>query len=54
MKLAEAKATLSELVARVRSQHERVTITVHGESQKTTKPLLAQSSSGFISGTGVG
>ncbi|MFJ2836028.1 hypothetical protein ACIO52_11775 [Nocardia sp. NPDC087230] len=24
------------------------------ESQKTTKPLLAQSSSGFISGTGVG
>ncbi|KAF0849358.1 type II toxin-antitoxin system Phd/YefM family antitoxin [Nocardia caishijiensis] len=31
MKLAEAKATLSELVARVRGQHERVTITVHGE-----------------------
>ncbi len=31
MKLAEVKATLSELVGRVRDQHERVTITVHGE-----------------------
>ncbi|MFD4403622.1 type II toxin-antitoxin system Phd/YefM family antitoxin [Nocardia sp. NPDC058499] len=31
MKLAEAKATLSEVVGRVRNQHERVTITVRGE-----------------------
>ncbi|MGN6606541.1 MAG: type II toxin-antitoxin system Phd/YefM family antitoxin [Jatrophihabitans sp.] len=28
--LAEAKAHLSELVARVSAQHERVTVTVHG------------------------
>ena len=28
--LAEAKAHLSELVNRVRTQHERVTVTVHG------------------------
>lgn len=28
--LAEAKAHLSELVARVGAQHERVTVTVHG------------------------
>jgi antitoxin YefM len=28
--LAEAKARLSELVARVTSQHERITVTVHG------------------------
>ena len=28
--LAEAKAHLSELVARVGEQHERVTVTVHG------------------------
>ena len=28
--LAEAKARLSELIGRVGSQHERVTITVHG------------------------
>ncbi|MEG8179197.1 type II toxin-antitoxin system Phd/YefM family antitoxin [Nocardia terpenica] len=31
MKLAEVKATLSEVVHRVHTQHERVTITVHGE-----------------------
>lgn len=31
MKLAEVKATLSEVVSRVHAQHERVTITVHGE-----------------------
>lgn len=31
VKLAEVKATLSETVSRVRTQHERVTITVHGE-----------------------
>ncbi|MFQ6394994.1 type II toxin-antitoxin system Phd/YefM family antitoxin [Nocardia sp. KC 131] len=31
VKLAEVKATLSEVVSRVRTQHERVTITVHGE-----------------------
>jgi len=31
MKLAEAKASLSEVVSRVRTHHERVTITVHGE-----------------------
>lgn len=31
MKLAEVKATLSEVVNRVHTQHERVTITVHGE-----------------------
>lgn len=30
MSLAEAKAHLSELVNRVRAQHERVTVTVHG------------------------
>ena len=30
MSLAEAKAHLSELVNRVRTQHERVTVTVHG------------------------
>lgn len=29
--LADAKAHLSELVARVSSQHERVTVTVHGQ-----------------------
>lgn len=28
--LAEAKAHLSELVARVGAQHERITVTVHG------------------------
>lgn len=28
--LAEVKAHLSELVGRVQSQHERVTVTVHG------------------------
>lgn len=28
--IAEAKAHLSELVARVGSQHQRVTVTVHG------------------------
>jgi prevent-host-death family protein len=31
MKLAEVKATLSEVVSRVHAHHERVTITVHGE-----------------------
>lgn len=30
MPLAEVKARLSELVGRVTSQHERVTVTVHG------------------------
>jgi antitoxin YefM len=30
LSLAEAKAHLSELVARVHGQHERVTVTVHG------------------------
>ena len=30
MPLAEVKAHLSELVGRVGSQHERVTVTVHG------------------------
>lgn len=30
MSLAEAKAHLSEVVSRVSSQHERVTVTVHG------------------------
>ena len=30
MSLAEVKAHLSELVARVSGQHERVTVTVHG------------------------
>ena len=32
MSLAEAKAHLSELVNRVSTQHERVTITVHGRA----------------------
>ncbi|MEK7425450.1 MAG: type II toxin-antitoxin system Phd/YefM family antitoxin [Actinomycetota bacterium] len=36
--IAEAKAHLSELVARVGSQHERVTVTVHG---RPTAVLLA-------------
>jgi antitoxin YefM len=36
--LAEAKAHLSELVARVGEQHERVTVTVHG---RPTAVLLA-------------
>ncbi|WP_232236055.1 type II toxin-antitoxin system Phd/YefM family antitoxin [Nocardia sp. BMG51109] len=31
MKLADVKVTLSEVVSRVHNQHERVTITVHGE-----------------------
>lgn len=31
MSLASVKAHLSELVARVHTQHERVTVTVHGE-----------------------
>ncbi len=30
LSLAEVKAHLSELVARVHGQHERVTVTVHG------------------------
>lgn len=30
MSLAEAKARLSEVVLRVSTQHERVTVTVHG------------------------
>jgi antitoxin YefM len=30
LSLADVKAHLSELVARVRSHHERVTVTVHG------------------------
>lgn len=30
MSLAEAKANLSEVVNRVSTQHERVTVTVHG------------------------
>jgi antitoxin YefM len=36
--LAEAKAHLSELVARVGEQHERITVTVHG---RPTAVLLA-------------
>lgn len=32
MSLAEAKAHLSEVVHRVSSQHERVTVTVHGHA----------------------
>lgn len=32
MTLAEAKAHLSEVVSRVSSQHERVTVTVHGRA----------------------
>ncbi|HEY5857484.1 MAG TPA: type II toxin-antitoxin system Phd/YefM family antitoxin [Aldersonia sp.] len=31
MSVAAVKAHLSELVARVNSQHERVTVTVHGQ-----------------------
>ncbi len=31
MSLAEVKSHLSELVGRVSSQHERVTVTVHGK-----------------------
>lgn len=31
MPIAEVKAHLSELVGRVNSQHERVTVTVHGK-----------------------
>jgi prevent-host-death family protein len=36
--IAEAKAHLSDLVARVGAQHERVTVTVHG---RPTAVLLA-------------
>jgi len=36
--LAEVKAHLSELVARVRSEHERITVTVHG---RPTAALVA-------------
>jgi antitoxin YefM len=32
MSLAEAKAHLSEVVRRVSTQHERVTVTVHGHA----------------------
>ena len=32
LSLADAKAYLSQLVARVRGQHERVYVTVHGKS----------------------
>jgi prevent-host-death family protein len=32
MSLAEAKAHLSEVVHRVSSQHERITVTVHGRA----------------------
>lgn len=38
LSLAEVKAHLSELIARVRSQHDRVTVTVHG---RPTAVLLA-------------
>jgi antitoxin YefM len=38
MPLAEVKAHLSELVARVHSQHERITVTVHG---RPTAALVA-------------
>ena len=38
MPLAEVKAHLSELVGRVGSQHERITVTVHG---KPSAVLLA-------------
>lgn len=31
LSLAEAKSHLSELIVRVHSQHERVTVTVHGK-----------------------
>lgn len=31
LSLAEVKAHLSELVGRVKAQHERVTVTVHGK-----------------------
>ncbi|MGL4745372.1 MAG: type II toxin-antitoxin system Phd/YefM family antitoxin [Dermatophilaceae bacterium] len=31
LSLAEAKSHLSEIVGRVRTQHERVTVTVHGQ-----------------------
>ncbi len=36
--LAEVKAHLSELVARVQGQHERITVTVHG---RPTAALVA-------------
>ncbi|MGL5858967.1 MAG: type II toxin-antitoxin system Phd/YefM family antitoxin [Angustibacter sp.] len=32
LSLAEVKARLSEIVSRVSSQHERVTVTVHGKA----------------------
>ncbi len=32
MPLAEVKANLSEVVSRANSQHERVTVTVHGQA----------------------
>jgi prevent-host-death family protein len=32
MPLAEVKAHLSEVVSRVNNQHERVTVTVHGQA----------------------
>jgi len=32
MSLAEVKAHLSEVVSRVNGQHERVTVTVHGQA----------------------
>jgi prevent-host-death family protein len=35
LSLADVKAHLSELVARVHKQHERVTVTVHGEPSAT-------------------
>ncbi len=38
LSLAEVKAHLSELVGRVHSQHDRVTVTVHG---RPTAVLLA-------------
>lgn len=33
MPLAKAKANLSEVVGRVSAQHDRVTVTVHGQPQ---------------------
>jgi prevent-host-death family protein len=35
LSLADVKAHLSELVGRVNSQHERITVTVHGQPSAT-------------------
>jgi mRNA interferase RelE/StbE len=48
--VADAKAHLSELVSRVGSQHERVTVTVHGRLSEQLPEFIAFAAPEFITG----